>query len=438
MTRSHVERVWTKVVQQNEFSAHAGEWNCPNEFKYPIHVTVMQMVRLSKSLIGMYIDTQTLHPGESSRLPVIHCTPELRSRSVRRWLKEVEYEFGRYLTESQWKEINDEANAEQNEEREKRQALVAEKPRPRTEEEAARSERLERRMAEMREKRLAKRRATDRRRRAWAKSKRDVMRLFGDYLPDDHDGRAADEVAFALGSIADTLTAESKPAIRWRELKQRWPSVTDRFRNDIMWLDLPDPISVERLRNICGGQEFKLSTSVWESWQRIFAVPQLVVHVCAFDAYRDLRIREDSGMNDTEIKDLNPHFKHVEDAVGWLRVHVDTKNQLFFVDEVQSDVIEALRKRRGPAGDQFISATSRWHLFGFGNLCRWAMDAGFRAAIHSRESAATIPGMTKSDRKWNEYYQSIIKRFRLVLAEMDGYPGPIHVQKSVGGPSGSA
>jgi hypothetical protein len=46
-------------------------------------------------------------------------------------------------------------------------------------------------------------------------------------------------------------------------------------------------------------------------------------------------------------------------------------------------------------------------------------------AMHSEASAATVPGKTRSERKWNVYYAPLIKRQGMQLASFEGYPAPI-------------
>ena len=35
------------------------------------------------------------------------------------------------------------------------------------------------------------------------------------------------------------------------------------------------------------------------------------------------------------------------------------------------------------------------------------------------------PGMTKSERKWNTYYQPIIQQYKLAEQQAPGYPHPV-------------
>jgi len=90
---------------------------------------------------------------------------------------------------------------------------------------------------------------------------------------------------------------------------------------------------------------------------------------------------------------------------------------------------------RVTAAKEFAKRCDDWHIHGFATICQWARDIGYRAAMHSRESTKTKPGMTQSDRKWNTYYRPIIKRFGLKSETVDGYPAEIFVQPVITGNS---
>ena len=63
-----------------------------------------------------------------------------------------------------------------------------------------------------------------------------------------------------------------------------------------------------------------------------------------------------------------------------------------------------------------------WQGNGFASVRHWAGSIGYRIAMHSEESAATIAGKTSSARKWNAYYGSLIKRGTFGLERPGGYP----------------
>lgn len=102
------------------------------------------------------------------------------------------------------------------------------------------------------------------------------------------------------------------------------------------------------------------------------------------------------------------------------------------MDEVQSDAIELALKyskdqRYTQAAKEFISECSSWNLHAFATVYQWANNIGYRAAIHSRESAKKIEYMTRSERKWASYYSPIIKKFKLRKQQFERYPAEIFI-----------
>ena len=146
----------------------------------------------------------------------------------------------------------------------------------------------------------------------------------------------------ACQGIADILSHEEREAVPWREFKQRWASVAERYRNDLLPVVNGGRVAVKSLREMQGQRLFSLSFGLWTGSQRIFQAPQLVFRVEARDLLSGLAMSNHNFHDIVEIiKQLNRATMRfhptLEWTVGWLRVHVDDENRLVFVDEIQSD-----------------------------------------------------------------------------------------------------
>ena len=174
-----------------------------------------------------------------------------------------------------------------------------------------------------------------------------------------------------------------------------------------------------------------MSLSLWKGAQRLFSWPQVAFSIrCQSIHQQFLKKGGEHGSVSRALKEVagGPWHPGTRTTIGWLRIHVDDEHELCFVDEVQSDTLEAARMMDEAAAKEFVKQCSDWHVHGFATLCQWAREIGYRAAMHSRKSAMAKPGMTQSDRKWNTYYSPIIKRFGLQIETIDGYPAEIFVQ----------
>jgi hypothetical protein len=361
--------------------------------------------------------------------------PEQRRRFPRDWVASVQSVFGDFLSDTELADIRRRAY----EDSETGLAAELAMDAAQAAEEAALAEQKRREKEEYEQRwralepeRKAREEALDARRRqvtnARQREKYWVRKLMrgGKFEP-------TTELAEACRTIADTLQDEGKQHVRWAELKKRWPSVASRYQRDFVWYYWSDPLSVAQLRNIDPDQRFVLAFGVWAGPQRIFPAKQLLIHVRAPDLFQEFQDRGGlHGVVADTAAEVGRHFP-IADSIGWLRVHVDDGNRLCFVDEVQSDLLEALLQRKGnDVVKQFVDAAAQWHLGGFASIYRWARSIGYRAAIHSRESAAAKPGMTQSDRKWSTYYAPIIKRFGLREEEVKGYPARIWAGEAPG------
>lgn len=251
-------------------------------------------------------------------------------------------------------------------------------------------------------------------------------------LRDMPDPVYATELQACCEKLASSLQQSGKEHITWREFKQTEPSLSARYQRELLAISNGGKLSVDRLLNLPDESSFSIRYSIWKGAQRIFNTPQLVVEV----ENREALIKLHSGNNDqkkiarkiTAAAGFQWHPGKTA-CVGWLRVHIDDTNKICFVDEVQSDAMEeAMNVDREVTGD-YLATVKDWHLHGFATICHWAATIGFKAATHSRESAAESKfGMTPSDRKWNTYYGTLIKRFSLCETKIDGYPAPIWIQ----------
>ena len=254
-------------------------------------------------------------------------------------------------------------------------------------------------------------------------------------------------------SILLTLKAEGKGSVSWKELQRRWTSLTATCARHIIPLIKNGAVSLADLADVEPVPMFSLSIGLWTGSQRLFQRnPQLVFRINSqglYTLFAGENLETRMAVNEAL---LNVSSGHPADEwnVGWLRVHKDGANKLAFIDEVQSDALEELRQTYRPCKDrqQYLTngrkklefldgqevrrierALRPWNLHGFASVKHWAHSIGYRAAIHSRESAQKKPGMTPSDRKWNTYYAPIISQYRLAAESVPGYPAQIMVEK---------
>ena len=204
-----------------------------------------------------------------------------------------------------------------------------------------------------------------------------------------------------------------------------------KYQPELLSLLENNELSVDQLESVKTATPYALSFSLWTGMQRLFDQPQIAIAMRNPGIHREFRQRGEEYKEVSEkLKKIAGDSWHPGSAttIGWLRVHVDDENKLCFVDEVQSDTLEAAREIDNDAARTFLKQSSDWHTHGFATICQWARDIGYRVAIHSRESAAEKPGMTLSERKWNTYYRPIIKRFKLQNESVESYPAKIWIQ----------
>jgi hypothetical protein len=380
-----LDAAWNGVTNGRAV-ARAGDWNCPRHFKYGIDGTVVEILRLVGGMIGVVIGRQRISPGTTSGYWT--AAPGLLKRAPEQWLSGVLDAFWMFLSDEEIRELENKAVLQAMEngvrQAERRAHLARERQRKRREQ---------------------------------------LEALFRGTRP-----QFVTELAVAVAEITITLSAEGRDSIRWADLKKRWPAVASRHQVDLLELVRDRSVSVDALRSLAGRAAYLLRFSTWNGPQRSFSTSQLVFNINCPTAYARLRNRgEQTKILARWLRDARLRWHPgTATTIGWLRVHIDDDNKLCFVDEVQSDVLEDLR--RVPPADaisEFVTSVCDWHIHGFASVKRWAIEIGYRAGIHSRRSAAAKKGMTKSDRKWYSYYAPIIKRFDLHEMEVTGYGAPV-------------
>lgn len=392
LTPEEAGAVFRRVAQEGESSAHAGVKDCPRGFKFGLTSTVIQVARLTDSMIGCAIGRQQVLPGEMGTAPVV-ADPFERPRQ---WLKEIVTTFWTRLDDRQIAAIQQKAVAAAME-------LAARRDRGRTHAHGAE--------------------------RAGVKRKLQLEALFRSTLP-----IYVSEFSSALAGIAKELRVSKQDSIVWRDFQKRWPSVAARYKRDLLGVFRQGVARTHELAAFrVGSPKYTLSFTTWSGAQTVFSTTQIVFQICSaqLSTAEGARHRSTYTLRKA-LRELAERSLHpvTPETVGWLRVHVDDLHRLAFVDEVQSDVMEYLLERSSD-GDGAAQTLSKeladWQVNGFTTIRQWASAIGYRVAMHSEESAARIESKTRSARKWNLYYGALIKRFGLVPEAVEGYPGPICV-----------
>ena len=383
-----MESAWRKVVEGSEASVVAGLVRCPAWFTFPSDCTVLQLLRIDRGLIGLVIKRSSVPPGEWASAPVQQPDPEL---APSQWFNEVIAAFWTILTPDVIETLRSRMLASV-------MRLAAAQP--------GSSEAV---------------RAAHRRRKQLQ-----LQILFRNSAP-----AYVSERADALQRIGAEMIAAGEGTLRWAIFQTRWPSIAARYRRDLIGLVRDASIAAEDLLQIADSQhKYAVSFDLWSGPQRLFADTQLVLQVCA---PRQIEAWKVGGGETASIaatlQQRSTEITHpaTTDTVGWLRIHVDDRNQLAFVDEVQSDWLESLhRDFADQAAARAVAVDlADWHMHGFAVVQRWCRGIGYRPATHSRASASCVTGMTPSERKWNIYYGALAKRFGLREQAVAGYPAPV-------------
>ncbi len=390
------QAAWQAVNEQQSNTAGAGQWTCSKRSKYSLQGTVLQVVRLTDDLVGLYCDRQEVKPGKSSYYPVKVYDEKTRRVNSILWLSTVLHVFWMNLADEEIDHI----------ERDFVYTVMANEALFGAGVSTSSSKKLNRRKAELRRNML------------------DV--LFRGTSP-----KFVSEYQQNCLRIAQELRNDGKQSITWSQFKKKEPSIVAKYQPELLTLVEHNQLNIEQLESIKIETSYVLSFSLWTGMQRLFNEPQIALAMRNPGLHREFSNRGGSYKEvSDQLKKAAGFTQHPGTAttIGWLRVHVDDENKLCFIDEVQSDTLEAAREIDNDAARAFLKQSSDWHIHGFATLYHWARDIGYRVAIHSRESAAEKPGMTLSERKWNTYYRPIIKRFKLQSESVKSYPAKIWIQ----------
>ncbi len=97
---------WRTVVEDKADIANAGYWSCPQNFKYGVEGTVLQIIRLSENLTGLYCDRIKVLPGKSSEYPI----PGLDNKTVDKrpalWIESILQIFWMQLSDNEIDDID--------------------------------------------------------------------------------------------------------------------------------------------------------------------------------------------------------------------------------------------------------------------------------------------------------------------------------------------
>jgi hypothetical protein len=385
--------VFRRVAQEGQSNAHAGVQDCPRNFKFGITSTVIQVVRLTDTMIGCSIGRREVQPGEKG-LPPVSADP---FENPRQWLKQIVTTF--------WTRLDD------------RQIAMIEKQTVSVAMQLAAS-------------RAWQDTHTQGTNRAAVKRRLQLDALFRSAQP-----VYVSELMSELRRAVADLTASGDSEVTWRAVQMRWPSISARYKRDLLGVFRQ---GIARRQDLAdwsiGSPKYYLSFTTWSGSQTIFGGMQIVFQVCS----KQLSVAEGVGHRSTfqlrkalrESAERSPHPVTTE-TVGWLRVHVDDLHKLVFIDEVQSDVMEALLKNAAEgdaAAQMFAKDLADWQVNGFSSVRHWAAAIGYRVAIHSEMSLTAVGDRTNSARKRNVYYAALIKRFRFALQMIDGYPAAIFAE----------
>ncbi len=392
LTAEDAVAVFRRVAQEGQTSAHAGVKDCPQSFNFGISSTVIQVARLTDTMVGCSISRQQVLPGQRG-VPPVSADP---FENPRQWAKDIVTTF--------WTRLDDHDIAA-----------------------------IEQRAVSAAMQLAARRDWGDTHahgaERAGIRRKLQLDALFRRTQP-----VYVSELALALRHIVDELKTSGEAEVTWRAFQLRWPSLASRYKRDLLGVFRQGLAQRQDLAEFrAGPPKYSLSFTTWSGAQRVFGGTQIVFQVrCS-----QLSTAEGAGHRSTfqlrkalrEAADRSPH-PVTPDTVGWFRVHVDDLHRLVFIDEIQSDVMEYLlaRAAEGDAAAQMLAKELvDWQVNGYSTVRHWAAAIGYRVAMHSEQSAAANADRTKSARKWNVYYGALIKRFGLALQSCTGYPGAIHI-----------
>lgn len=381
------------VAVHGEERAHDGVQDCPRNFDYGITSTVIQVARLTDEIVGCAIGRKQVQPGENGMSPI---SVDLYDEP-RKWMNQVITTFWTHLSDQQIAAIQQRAVSVA-------MALAAEREWDGAQVFAAARIGLKRRLQ--------------------------LKALFKSVEP-----VYVSELEHGLKQIAGVLRSRGMKAVDWRTFQQQWPSISARYKRDLLGIFKAKSVATNELEQFrLGNKKYSVSFTTWTGVQTVFPKTQIVFQINS----KALAVTEGAGHPSTfrlrrTLHELSSESLHpvTPETVGWLRVHVDDAHRVCFVDEVQSDVLEHLFSLATTDSKAVAAAMAKdfsdWHSHGFGTVQHWAQSIGYRIAMHSQRSASLIENKTASERKWNLYYGTLIKRFGLMETKLDGYPASVWI-----------
>lgn len=392
---SWAQRIYDEFMITGEASLYIGDFSCHAYFHHPEQGTIFQLIRLADGVIGLICDRQEVLPGCSAEPPIdVPFEGIFSGDDPLRTFNEIMSYFWPFLSDEHMDAIYQQCTSH----------VLGRLLHTRNEDEEA------------------------------DKAGHEVIKK----LACLGKPKFTSEFAHSCQNIASNIINSGSDAVSWKQIKQQYPGITNRYKPYFVGMVRQGKVSLAELEAAKYTTNFDCRITIWEGESRIFNVPQLVLQIRNIPLYKQLQQAGGFKRQLTEhLKTCAKNSEHpcTEHTIGWLRVHLDIENRLCFVDEVQSDALEMANElKREPNYKDAVSILNqncdRWHMHAFATISHWAESMGFKAAIHSRESAAELMYMTRSERKWRVYYESIIKQFGLRQTKVSGYSKYIYVAQT--------
>ena len=392
-----VKKTWKQFRRGGARSPSIGAIKCPNSYGYEMETTLFQVVEIAPDLTGVIIGREPTYPGTSTVIPI-----SSGSNAPGKWQQQVVTAFWTHLNDQDIEEIH-------------QKALVW--------------------LMTSTENALNELGSTNPRRAR--RRELQLQRLFRGVKPE-----FVSEFSNELRNTVALLNRDNLERISWKEFQIARPSLSKRYQKDLLGFIRNGYISTEELQSyVDDHQRYGLSLDSWCGPQKTFRNSQIVFRITASRLYEAIGRKGTSYMKlISTIKSDSESSYHptTTNTVGWIRVHVDDENKISFIDEVQSDVMEYLyeivqsKDSNADIASEILKEIKDWHLHAFATVQHWSRSIGYTTAIHSKQSAFSgSRNMTPSDRKWQTYYQSLIKGKQLVETAVHGYPGPIFLDTNV-------
>lgn len=396
LSTNDVQLVWNQFFEEGVQNPHAGQIRTPNNYGFDMEASFIQLVEITPDLTGVLISREMTPPGMNTILPI----SKHLENNPRIWVNEVITTFWTHLTDEEIELVYERGTV---------QAMAIEP------EEANKYS-------------------------IYSPKRRDLQMQL---LCRGNRPEFISELRKSLQDIAAKMTIENLENIAWHDFKKKWPSLSHRYQRDFHGLIRQGRLVKKDLLQFAAeslNDRYQLNLDFWRGPQRTFNTCQIVFRFGACSIWEVLakksRIHQEIVTKLQASSEISNH-PTTRYTVGWIRVHVDDKNRICFMDEVQSDVMESLfiekseNTKYAQVSAESLKEIEDWMVHGFATVQRWAYSIGYRIAIHSKDSAYNCEtrDMTPSDRKWNTYYGSLIKHHKLELETFQNYPGPIFVEK---------